>query len=122
MRCCVRVFLSSVPTALTGLGAAAIVYAFIHLREPRGMPGRILLGIGTISYSLYLVHVPIGGRVVNLGKRFVTEPSSELLLSTVALMVCMAAASLFYFVIERPAVRAARCLKPKHGRARRASI
>jgi peptidoglycan/LPS O-acetylase OafA/YrhL len=114
-------FRGSVPTALIGLGAAAIIYAFAHLGGLRGMLGRILLGLGTISYSLYLVHVPVGGRVVNLGKRFVTEPSAELLLSTIALMVSLVVALLFYIFIERPTVRIAHRLRPKRGLARRAS-
>ncbi len=33
--------------------------------------GRLLAGVGTISYSLYLTHVPIGSRVMNLAGRVV---------------------------------------------------
>jgi peptidoglycan/LPS O-acetylase OafA/YrhL len=42
------------------------------------LPGRVhsaLLWLGGISYSLYITHVPIGGRIINLAKHFeLSEP------------------------------------------------
>ncbi len=85
---------------VAGLGlATALTIAFINVRVP------ILSGIGVISYSLYLVHVPIGGRVVNLGARFVHSSVAHLALSLVATAVSLAAAWLLYALIERPAQR-----------------
>jgi len=67
--------------------------------------------LGSISYSLYLVHVPVGGRVVNLGRRYVESQTGELFLSLIALGVSLIAAYAFYLVVERPSKRLASRLK-----------
>lgn len=84
------------PVALAGV-ATALVIAFVDLRS------RPLLFLGEISYSLYLLHVPIGGRVVNLSLRFPMSPMGKVGVAVVAFFVSVAAACLFYRVVERPA-------------------
>ena len=69
--------------------------------------GKALVGLGAISYSLYLTHVPVGGRVVNLGRRFVNEPSGEALLSALALAVSVLFAVFFWNAIERGSINCA---------------
>nr|WP_075223218.1 acyltransferase [Acuticoccus yangtzensis] len=92
--------------AAVGAAAAALILTTIRLSAPR-LIARPLLWLGAMSYSLYLVHVPIGGRVVNLGRRFVPDTAAgELALSLTALAVSLAAATLFYHVVEKPAIRA----------------
>jgi peptidoglycan/LPS O-acetylase OafA/YrhL len=82
---------------------AAVFIAFVDI--PRI---RILGFLGTISYSLYLLHVPIGGRVVNIGRRFIDGPVQELLLSIVALVVSLLVATIFCKYVEEPAKRASK--------------
>ena len=72
---------------------------------------KLVVWLGAISYSLYLVHVPIGGRVVNLGRRYVESQIGELFLSLLALGGSLVAAYAFYLVIERPSQRLAARLK-----------
>jgi len=72
---------------------------------------KIIFWLGSISYSLYLVHVPVGGRVVNLGRRYVESQSGEVFLSVAGLGVSLIAAHYFYMAIERPAQRLAARLK-----------
>ena len=51
---------------------------------------------GTVSYSLFFLHVPIGGRIISPGERHVVnELDSVLILSTVA-------ARPYYFYVEHP--------------------
>jgi peptidoglycan/LPS O-acetylase OafA/YrhL len=88
--------------ALVSLGTAFFI-AFVDI--PRL---RVLGFLGAISYSLYLLHVPIGGRVVNIGRRFIDGPVQELLLSLVALAVSLLAATIFWKYIEEPAKRASK--------------
>ncbi|GGD57451.1 acyltransferase family protein [Erythrobacter arachoides] len=65
---------------------------------------RIFGGLGLISYSLYLVHIPIGGRLVNFGKNFTDgNMAAELGLSLFGLAVSLVAAVVFFLLIERPA-------------------
>ena len=53
---------------------------FSHSLGP-GIP-QLLLFFGQISYSLFLLHVPIGGKVINLSLRFVhTTPGKLVVLA-----------------------------------------
>lgn len=69
---------------------------------------RVLGFLGAISYSLYLLHVPIGGRVVNIGRRFIDGPVQEFALSLVALAVSLVVATIFWRYVEEPAKRASK--------------
>jgi peptidoglycan/LPS O-acetylase OafA/YrhL len=64
--------------------------------------------VGGISYSLYLTHVPIGGRIVNLGQRFGEGAGYEMLLIGVAMAVSVAFAIVFAHLVEKPAMRISR--------------
>lgn len=88
----------------------ALLIAFVDV--PRL---RILGFLGAISYSLYLLHVPVGGRVVNIGRRFIEGPVQEILLSLVALAVSLIAAAIFWKYVEEPAKRASKrvMLRPR---------
>ncbi len=59
--------------------------------------------LADISYSLYLVHQPIGNRIVNLGARYAKNPFSSLCVAAVAILVSIACAYVLYRWIERPA-------------------
>jgi len=64
----------------------------------------VMLLIGDISYSLYVIHQPIGGRVVNLGVRFVPHFFSSIV-PFVAVFIVLIAAYLMYTFVELPAKR-----------------
>lgn len=91
------------PAAAVVTLVTAFFIAFVDI--PRV---RVLGALGAISYSLYLLHVPIGGRVVNIGRRFIEGPFEEFLLSIVALAASLAAAFIFWKLIEDPAKRASK--------------
>ncbi len=95
-------WLSDVVVAVIALCSLTTI---VFLKIPRY---RVLSFFGMISYSLYLLHVPIGGRVVNLGRRFGDGPVYDLLLSGFALLMCLAAATIFYWIVEGPAQRLSR--------------
>jgi len=59
--------------------------------------------LANISYSLYLLHVPIGGRIVNIGQRFAANDPERYLVLIMALAVSIVSAFLLYRFIERPA-------------------
>jgi peptidoglycan/LPS O-acetylase OafA/YrhL len=92
------------------VGSVVVLSLWHHDRLP-ALPGRLaksLGGLGLISYSLYLIHVPVGGRVVNLGKRFIDSEWQYLLLSIFALLVCFFVAALICRLVELPAQKFAR--------------
>jgi peptidoglycan/LPS O-acetylase OafA/YrhL len=86
------------PLAILGI-AAALVIRFVHMRRSR------LTDFGLISYSLYLLHVPIGGKIVNLGGRFAHGTPQVALLLLTALAISVIAANVFYRWVELPSQR-----------------
>jgi peptidoglycan/LPS O-acetylase OafA/YrhL len=91
---------------LSAIGATFSAVAMVLFVNRR--PGPILLWLGAISYSFYLVHVPIGGRVVNLGKRLGHGEVYDCLVMAAALVVSLAFAAVFFYFIEKPAIRLSR--------------
>jgi peptidoglycan/LPS O-acetylase OafA/YrhL len=67
--------------------------------------------LGTVSYSLYLLHAPIGGRVMNLAERL--SPSTLTAFASVltAFVVSTCAAYALYRLIERPAQKYASSIR-----------
>jgi peptidoglycan/LPS O-acetylase OafA/YrhL len=92
------------------VGAATALAILFHRTVPAvtGRLGATLTGLGAISYSLYLLHVPIGGKVVNFGRRFVEGAAAELVLSIGALAISITAAVVFWRLVEQPATATAR--------------
>lgn len=86
----------------------ALVIAFVH-RELR-----ILSLLGTISYSLYLVHVPVGGRILGLGLSHAHSGAARVLVLAVTVALTLGAAVLFYRLIERPAQRWSSTIRYRH--------
>jgi len=74
---------------------------------------RPMLWIGALSYSLYLIHGPLGGRVVNLGARYANGVVAELAVMGIALLVTLGAAFVLYRLVERPSLRLAATLKTR---------
>ncbi|HVJ83148.1 MAG TPA: hypothetical protein VNC50_18930, partial [Planctomycetia bacterium] len=87
------------PTALAGVVAAL---AIAYVRPPRIAP---LAFLGLISYSLYLLHIPIGGRVINLGARYADGLVGQIAVLAVAVVASIVSAWLLYRLVERPAQR-----------------
>jgi peptidoglycan/LPS O-acetylase OafA/YrhL len=58
----------------------------------------------TISFSLYLTHVTVGGKVVNLGLRFANTLYERYLLFILALAISIGFSYIFYLLIEKPAI------------------
>lgn len=83
--------------ALVGVAAGLLIAFVDRLR----IPG--LLWMGTISYSLYLIHVPIGGRIVNMGERLQGSEFAKIAVLVGATTISIAVAWLFYVCIERTA-------------------
>ena len=82
-------------TAMSAITACAIAFASIRSVG--------LTWLGTISYSLYLLHVPLGVRVINLSERF----PQTLVVKTAAFIMgaaaSLAGSYLLWKLVERPA-------------------
>jgi peptidoglycan/LPS O-acetylase OafA/YrhL len=75
----------------------SLVIAFVRFKSV------FLQSLGTISYSLYLIHLPAGARCVNFGGRFVDGLAQSIALITLALAVSVLLAWGLYVFVEKPA-------------------
>lgn len=57
--------------------------------------------VGVFSFSLYLIHIPIGGRVVNVLRRVSDSESAVLWIMPLAVAASVGAAWLFHHVVEK---------------------
>jgi len=90
-------YVSDSLVALTGIGTALLIALF------HSAPRQPLVFLGQISYSLYLLHVPIGGRVVNLSLRWVHTLPGKVGVLALALAASIVAAWVLYRCVEHPA-------------------
>jgi peptidoglycan/LPS O-acetylase OafA/YrhL len=88
--------------ALDGIpsGVAALFTISIILFYKGGIPATLLLP-GSISYSLYLIHYPIGVKLINLATRYLS-PGISWILFPITLVLSLALAWLFWRYIENP--------------------
>jgi peptidoglycan/LPS O-acetylase OafA/YrhL len=92
--CLVNFYQRGLPEMImTGVSALLIL---VPLRRP--LP--ILGALGTISYSLYLVHLPIGQRIINLTMR-VQDMTVQLLGLALAVAASLGVAWALWFFVER---------------------
>ncbi len=85
-------------TAFAVAASVAAGFMLVPLRRP--LP--ILSGLGAISYSLYLVHLPVGGRVGNLLMR-IPWNWNQALAAFAAIAASLLAAIAWWYAVERPA-------------------
>lgn len=96
--------LMSMIMSLEPAEVVASLIAFACLLVPWRLVPRPLVWLGTISYSLYLLHVPVGGRVLNLLFRIDTSIAFAIAAVAFALVVSVLASAIFWRIIERPAI------------------
>lgn len=96
--------------AIVGLSVLAVL-GIAFVKKIKIYPP--LLFFGKISFSLYLLHVPIGGRIVNLSRRLDLNEWQKSLVILVALLISICAAYVFYILVEKPSHRWARSIKVK---------
>ena len=67
--------------------------------------------LGKISYSLYLVHVPFGGRLIGFSELFIQGDFIRTILILVILVFTLFASWLYWLVIEKPALKLSKQVK-----------
>jgi peptidoglycan/LPS O-acetylase OafA/YrhL len=58
--------------------------------------------IGNISYSLYLVHSPFGGRIINLSQNFITSIKYRYIIIFITIGITIIFSFFYYKLIEKP--------------------
>jgi len=87
------------------LVAALLPYFFILYFD---FNDKISKFLGNISYSLYLVHIPVGGRMINICETLFQSEQIRSIFVFVALAVSIFAAWIFFMLIEKPAMNLAK--------------
>jgi peptidoglycan/LPS O-acetylase OafA/YrhL len=73
--------------------------------------------LGKISYSLYLLHVPIGGRIINLFGRYANTEWKVWGILLTALFVTLIASWIFYKLVEYPSQLLSKKITYRHVKA-----
>ncbi len=70
--------------------------------------------LGRISYSLYLIHVPVAGATIFIGQKFLGSGIlAESLILLGAIVTSLVAATALWWLTERPSIAWSKQLKPK---------
>jgi len=103
---------SAAVTQVTVLMIALVFLLADRLQAmPRWLSGRVVTYLGTISYSLYLMHAVVGIRAVKLLVGEGTSIGMTWLLYAAGIATSIAAADLLYRLIERPSQRLSQRLR-----------
>jgi peptidoglycan/LPS O-acetylase OafA/YrhL len=109
--CIVSIGLSPDSFTLLSIGTAvALHFAFRWGYIYRGLDWRWLQFLGTISYSLYLIHNPIVGAVSFLSARWI---GSDIVTLALSIAASIGAAAVFWFLFERPSLALAHRVRLK---------
>lgn len=100
----VLITLAAIVTFVThGLIVGLVVVSVTGVLALKDMrPIRWINYLGLISYSVYLLHIPIGGRVMNLMGRLPSSPWTDLLALAAATVCSLVAAAALYRWVEKP--------------------
>ncbi len=63
--------------------------------------------LASISYSLYLIHLPIGGRMISLAALFTQNVYFRMIAVLIILIICIIASYIYYLLIEKPSLNLA---------------
>lgn len=113
---------SLIPLAVIFFDKGVVTFVLVAgtalLCARRGPAPRLLVALGTISYSLYLTHYFVGTKAVRLMLRFM--PDNDLGVAAAhlfAILACLAVATIFYFLAERPAIAWSHRISARRARA-----
>ena len=112
--CVLSLALSPDDFTILSIGTAILLHvAFRTGYIYRGLDWRWVQFLGTVSYSLYLIHNPIVGGVSFLTARWIGSDLVTLVLSVAASILAAAA---FWYLLERPSLALAHRIRmPKSG-------
>lgn len=98
-----------VKVGMPGVVAPIIATGFILFVKK---PIKPLIFLGTISYSLYLLHTPIGtDGIINFMENFITSDTGRIGWMFISLPLVIFVAWIFYRAVEKPAQNIARNIK-----------
>ena len=64
-------------------------------------------------HSLYLLHVPVGGRIINITEVLTQNQYLRMTSVLVAILVCVIGSYIYYLLIEKPSLNLAKKINYK---------
>jgi peptidoglycan/LPS O-acetylase OafA/YrhL len=101
--CCISYLVIGIPQTVVGASTALAIVLLRNVVIPSSLAP--LAFMGTLSYSIYLLHVPIGGRIINLAMRLPDAVHYRYAAILLAFIASFAAAYLFWIWVELPSQR-----------------
>lgn len=102
-------FTSDVFALICVLTAIALLLAGVSGQISNLLSWKWLQFLGTVSYSLYLIHNPITGATFRAGYMLTARTlTTEALWWAISLIACIATAAVVYLLVERPSLAIAR--------------
>jgi peptidoglycan/LPS O-acetylase OafA/YrhL len=95
----------------------ASLFAWIILVYFKDIKHKWLLFIGMVSYSLYLIHVPIGGRMINMSTNFISLTNGRAGFIVITIGAMLVASYIFYRLVELPALKFSQKIGKKNTKA-----
>ena len=94
------------------IGTGIFIAILVARRGLARSPGRVMLHMGRLSYSLYLVHLPVIVVVAGAGdKLFPNQPPWQFAFALIAGAASIGVAEVLYRWVETPAIRWSKALK-----------
>lgn len=83
----------------------ASTFSWLIISSSINWNNKWLLKLGTISYSFYLIHIPFGGKLINLSINFFKTDVSRSFALLVILFLTLIVSYVFYRFVELPATK-----------------
>lgn len=87
-------------------GIAPVVIILFTNKE-----GKLVTFLSTVSYSIYLLHIPIGQRIMNLGENFISQDLLMFIYMVFAILVTILISYIFSNLIEKPSMALSKKIK-----------
>lgn len=84
-----------------GIGLTLVVILALFIIAYVEKVPAIFRNLGLISYSLYLIHVPIGGRIINISATLIKNPLVRECMVIMAFAICIVSSIFFYKYVEK---------------------
>lgn len=105
--------------AAAALVAPAMLGADVRSLPQRFLQSRVMLWLGTVSYGLFLAHLPILQYLVDTPLHRGSTGQRLLVFGGAGLILSVAAAAASWYLVERPAIATSRAAAPATRQMRR---